>query len=55
MKRIEEGGLIYKTSRPDLQDNLCKGLFDALSGIVFKDDSQIVKVNNLKSITAYKQ
>lgn len=25
-------------------DNLLKGLFDGMNGIVFKDDSQIVKV-----------
>lgn len=38
---LENGGLIYKTSRPDLQDNLMKGMSDALTGIVWKDDAQI--------------
>ena len=46
LKMINQGFTIYKISRPDLQDNLIKGLIDSLSGIVFKDDSQIVKVNN---------
>ena len=46
MKMIEDGHIFYKTTRPDLQDNLMKIFIDSLSGIVFKDDSQIVKVNN---------
>lgn len=33
----------YPTTRPDL-DNLWKGVADALNGIVYKDDSQIVAV-----------
>jgi len=36
----------YKTSKPDLADNLMKGLVDALTGIVWNDNSQIVTVKN---------
>lgn len=34
---------IYKTSRPDT-DKLLRGLCDALTGILFRDDSQVVLV-----------
>ena len=36
----------YKKTRPDLSDNINKALFDALTGIVYHDDSQIVEINN---------
>ena len=42
--QLRDGTRIFKPSRPDLTDNLMKGLIDALSGIVFKDDSQIVSM-----------
>lgn len=48
MKLIEMGAKIYKDRKPDLMDNLNKGLFDALEGIVFLNDSQIVSSNNLE-------
>jgi len=35
------GGKIYKTTTPDLGDNLMKGLLDAMNGIVYLDDKQI--------------
>lgn len=41
---IENGGIIYKDTKPDLTDNLNKGLFDALQGIVYTNDSRIVKI-----------
>lgn len=34
-------GDIYPTTKPDL-DNLCKGLLDAMNGIVYADDKQVV-------------
>jgi crossover junction endodeoxyribonuclease RusA len=34
--------LKYKITKPDC-DKLLRGLFDALTGIVFKDDAQIVE------------
>lgn len=41
MKELEEGAYIPKTTRPDLTDNLKKGLCDALTGIVWTEDSRI--------------
>ena len=43
-RTVLDQGYIFKTTRPDLQDNLMKGFFDALTGIVYKDDSQIIEV-----------
>lgn len=36
-----EQGAIKHTKKPDA-DNIIKGIFDALNGIVFRDDSQVV-------------
>lgn len=38
---------IHHYKRPDL-DNLCKGVFDALNGVVFKDDSQVCMLSVAK-------
>ena len=38
---IEAGEIIYKITKPDLEDNLKKGLNDAMTGIVWTDDSRI--------------
>lgn len=43
MELINNGGLIPKLTRPDLPDNLKKLPLDAMSGIVFSDDSLIWK------------
>lgn len=40
-------GLI-KTTKPDLLDNLNKAFIDALEGIVFEQDQNIVEVRSLK-------
>lgn len=40
--------IVFKHTKPDLQDNLNKALFDALEGIVFKNDSQVCSINNMK-------
>jgi Holliday junction resolvase RusA-like endonuclease len=48
MEQLNNGIRFYKTTRPDLADNLCKGLIDALNGLVWKDDAQIVKVESRK-------
>lgn len=45
---IVDGIKIYKPTRPDLTDNLCKGFIDALNAILWVDDSQIVRVENLE-------
>lgn len=41
MKELEEETYIPKTTKPDLTDNLKKGLCDALTGIVWTEDSRI--------------
>lgn len=50
IKEIEEGKIFYKTTKPDLTDNLMKGTMDALNGIVFTDDSIIAKVVETEKI-----
>ena len=40
-EHLERGGYIYKTTKPDVTDNLFKGLIDALSGIVYEADQLI--------------
>lgn len=42
-----QDGQLAPTSRPDL-DNYLKAVLDALNGIVFKDDSQVVILSALK-------
>lgn len=39
--KMENGFMVPKFTKPDLTDNLAKGLFDALEGIVYANDSQI--------------
>lgn len=48
MEFIREGGIIYKTTRPDLSDNLHKALNDAMTGILWKDDSLIAVSSSMK-------
>lgn len=45
---IAQGGKIYKTTLPDLTDNLLKGICDALQEIVYHNDGQICKVTSEK-------
>jgi Holliday junction resolvase RusA-like endonuclease len=45
---LNEGHVFYKPTKPDLTDNLMKGLFDAMNGLVFTDDSRICKVSSVK-------
>jgi Holliday junction resolvase RusA-like endonuclease len=48
LARINSGEEINKTTKPDLTDNLNKGVFDALQGLVFINDSQICGLDNCK-------
>lgn len=48
LRRIEDGDVVYKPTRPDLCDNLMKGLCDALTGVVWRDDAQICRVSSVK-------
>ena len=36
------------TSRPDLHDNLNKALFDALEGVIWEADHNVVKIDNME-------
>ncbi len=47
-RTIEAGGTVWHTKRPDVGDNLNKGLFDALTGIIWKDDALICYVRASK-------
>jgi len=47
VKQLESGKLFIKTTKPDLTDNLNKGLFDAMQGIVYNNDSQICEMTNV--------
>jgi Holliday junction resolvase RusA-like endonuclease len=46
LKRRIEG--TQKTTKPDLLDNLNKAFIDALEGIVFEQDQNIVEVRDLR-------
>ena len=48
LTRITAGEQIPKTTKPDLTDNLNKGVFDALEGLVYDNDSQICAMDNLR-------
>ena len=37
----------FKTTKPDLQDNLNKAFFDSLEGIVYEQDQNIVEINRM--------
>ena len=50
LKQLEEGAVFYRDVKPDLTDNLNKPLFDAMQGVVFMNDSQIVKMNDVSKI-----
>ena len=47
---IDNGMYFYKTTRPDLGDNLNKAFFDALTGVIWQDDSQIVSIDGMKKV-----
>ncbi len=48
--RIDMGSIVYKSTSPDLTDNLMKGIFDALEGIVYKTDGQISVIKDATKI-----
>jgi Holliday junction resolvase RusA-like endonuclease len=47
---IAKGFPLFKVTKPDLTDNLMKGLFDAMKGVVFADDSQVCVVKEISKI-----
>jgi len=38
----------YKVTKPDLHDNLNKALFDALEGVLWERDQNVVAMDNVK-------
>lgn len=48
--RIHAGEVVYKTSKPDLSDNLNKPIFDALQGILFINDSRVCHIKDAMKI-----
>lgn len=46
-KRLEDT-VHYKFTKPDLHDNLNKALFDALEGIVWERDQNVVAMDDVK-------
>ena len=49
-KQLMRSGKILPTKKPDA-DNIAKSICDALNGIAYKDDTQIVMLNILKAFT----
>lgn len=47
-QQLKDGLKIYKDTKPDLTDNLMKGVFDALEKVVFTNDSRVAKVESEK-------
>lgn len=47
-KAFASGATVRKITKPDLTDNLMKGLIDALAGIVWARDQQICEVSSRK-------
>jgi Holliday junction resolvase RusA-like endonuclease len=50
IESIDSGKVMYKTTKPDLSDNIKKPLIDALSGITWKDDAIICSESNISKI-----
>jgi Holliday junction resolvase RusA-like endonuclease len=46
---IEAGGIVYKSSKPDM-DNIKKIYFDGLQGVVFKNDSRVCHIQDAMKI-----
>lgn len=44
---LKDWAPVYKIAKPD-SDNLAKGVCDALNGLVWKDDSQVVELHIVK-------
>ena len=47
LKAIQEGETIYKTTKPDITDNLAKMLFDCMEGFVYLNDSQVCSMDRV--------
>lgn len=43
-EKIKQGVTVYKSTKPDVNDNLTKGVADSMEGIVFINDSRISRI-----------
>lgn len=50
VKYISDGGIYYKETKPDLLDNCSKATLDALTGVIWRDDSQVVHTRDIYKI-----
>ena len=48
MAYVASGGRIMHARKPDITDNLMKGLCDALTGILWTDDARVCHVDSVK-------
>lgn len=44
----QQDEILYKVTKPDLHDNLNKALFDALEGVVWERDQNVVGMDNVR-------
>ena len=52
MPKYKRDGVVFKHTKPDLHDNLNKALFDALEGIVWERDQNVVAMDDVKKYYA---
>jgi len=45
--KAKRQSIVYKHTKPDLHDNLNKALFDALEGVVWERDQNVVSMNDV--------
>ena len=48
--KVKQKNTIFKTTKPDLHDNLNKALFDALEGVVWEQDQNICLMKDVRKI-----
>ena len=48
--KVKQKNTIFKTTKPDLHDNLNKAFFDALEGVVWEQDQNICLMNDVRKI-----
>lgn len=48
--KVKQKSTIFKTTKPDLHDNLNKALFDALEGVVWEQDQNVCLMKDVRKI-----
>jgi len=48
--KVKQKNTIFKTTKPDLHDNLNKALFDALEGVVWEQDQNVCLMKDVRKI-----